>query len=139
MKNLWPQSFKESDFEPPKSIFVEQAKLLPTLTGDLVYAEVAELSYERAHYDGMSGDFAYTFILTGKFLQKYSYRVLSFSHGISFYPVQLNINSEIRTELGIKEIHVKIGSPKEVELLLQKILTSNTVSQVIGAIMKMSK
>ena len=139
MKNLWPASFKEHDFEPPKSIFEQQAKLLPKLTGDLVYAEISDLGWPYSHHDGIPGDFAYGFYLKGKFLQNYSYKVLSFGHGITFYPVSLNINSEIRKELDIAQPVVMVESPGELESVLQRVLVSDRLSKVIGAIMKISK
>ena len=79
------------------------------------------------------------FYLKGKFLQNYSYKVLSFGHGITFYPVSLNINSEIRKELDIAQPVVMVESPGELESVLQRVLVSDRLSKVIGAIMKISK
>lgn len=138
MKNLWPKSFQEQEFEPPKSIFEQQAKLLPKLTGDLVDAKITELGYTEAVREGLRNDFAYGFYLTGTFLEKYSYKVLSFSHGITFYPILLNINSEISEELGMEDIRVEVESPEKLESLLENILRSNRVSNVIGSIIKIS-
>lgn len=139
MKNLWPQSFKEPDFEKPKTIFEQQAKLLPTLTGDMVYAKVTELGIIDASIDHINNTFIYGFYLTAKFLPDYSYKVLSFSHDITLYPVKLNINSEIRNEIDIKSIVIKVESPQDLESLLEKILKSERISKIIGAIIKMSK
>jgi len=139
MKNLWPQSFQEPNFEKPKTIFEQQAKLLPTLTGDLVYATLTQLDYLHARLENLHGDFIYRFSITSKFLENYSYKILSFSHGIEMYPVTLNIDSEIRKELNIKDIFVEVKSPQELESLLEKILTSNKISRVIGSIITMSK
>lgn len=139
MKNLWPKSFKESDFEAPKSIFEQQAKLLPKLTGDLVYAVVDELSLLTSISEGLSNPFAFSFSLKGSFLENYSYKILSFSHNVLIYPVLMNINSEIASELGIQDVSNEVKSPEELEVILQKILNSNRVSEVIGAIIKMSK
>jgi hypothetical protein len=139
MKNLWPESFNEYDVEPPKVIFEQQAKLLPKLTGDLVYAVVTELSATVASYDGLHGDFCYGFYLKGKFLENYSFKVLSFSHGITFYPVRLNIDSEIKKELGISPLFVDVESPLDLESRLQKFFSTDRLSKVIGAIMKFSK
>lgn len=140
MKNLWPESFKEHDVEPPNVIFEQQAKLLPKLTGDLVYAEVDELSFSEALRDGLSKDeFRYGFYLKGKFLENYSFKVLSFSNNITFYPANLNIDSEIKKELGIKSLFVKVESPLELESFLQKFFSSNRLLKVIGSIMKLSK
>ncbi|MGB2809942.1 MAG: hypothetical protein WBC22_19535 [Sedimentisphaerales bacterium] len=139
MKNLWPESFKESDFEAPKSIFEQQAKLLPKLTGDLVYAVVDELHQIYARREGIANPFAFSFSLRGNFLENYSFKVLSFSHDITAYPVLMNINSEIATEIGIQDVKNEIKSHEELEAILQKILNSNRVSEVIGAIIKMSK
>ncbi len=139
MNNLWPESFKESDFEAPKSIFEQQAKFLPKLTGDLVYAVVHELSPLKARYEGFSNPFAFSFSLKGSLLENYSFKVLSFSHNIIAYPILMNINSEITSELGIQDISNEIKSPEELETILHKILNSNRLSNIIGAIMKMSK
>jgi len=139
MKNLWPGSFKAHDFEAPKSIFEEQARLLPKLTGDLVYAEVSELNPDRSYLEGIRKDFAYGFYLKGKFLENYSYKVLSFGHDITFYPISLYINSEIRKELGIGQPLVEVESPTELESVLQRVLVSDRLSKIIGAIMKISK
>jgi len=139
MKNLWPESFKEHDVEAPKVVFEQQAKLLPKLTGDLVYAEVAELSTTVARHYGLQGDFSYVFYLKGKFLENYRFKVLSFSNDITFYPVNLDIDSGIKKELGIKDLFVKVDSPVELESLLQKFFSSDRLSKVIGSIMKLSK
>jgi len=140
MKNLWPESFKEYDVEPPKVIFEQQAKLLPKLTGDLVYAEVAELSTREALYDGLQqDDFRYGFYLKGKFLENYSFKVLSFSHDIAFYPAKLNIDSEIKKELNILSRFFKVESPVGLESFLQQLFSSNRLSKVIGSIMRLSK
>lgn len=139
MKNLWPESFKESDFEDPEAIFEQQAKLLSKLTGDLVYAEVIQLDPLQAHVESMKNDFSYGFYIKGKFLTNYSYRVLSFSHDITFYPIELNVDSEIKKELNIEHKLVKVESPEQVESFLQTILRSDRVSRVIGAIIKLTK
>lgn len=139
MKNLWPESFKEHDVEAPKVIFEQQAKLLPKLTGDLVYAEVAELSASQSIHDGLRDDFCYGFYLKGKFLENYSFKVLSFSHDITFYPARLNIDSGIKEELRITDLFVNVESPVELESLLQKFFSSKRLSKVIGSIMKLSK
>lgn len=138
MKNLWPESFKESDFEPPKFIFDQQAKLLSKLTGDIVYAELRELSYEEKHFDDIQNNFGYAFYLKGKFLANYSFKILSFSHDIKLYPMLLNINSEIKKELNLGSKLVEVTSPKELETLLGRILSSDNVSEIIGAIISMS-
>ena len=138
MKNLWPESFREQEFEVPRSIFEQQATLLPKLTGDMVYAKVTELSPVDIFRDGIENNFAYGFYLIGKFLEKYSYKVLSFSHDVTLYPVLININSEIREELGIKNIRVKVESPEKLESLLENILKTNRVSKIIGSIIKIS-
>jgi len=139
MKNLWPESFKEPDIELPKGIFEQQAKLLPKLTGDFVYAEVLELSGLTAQYEGIRNTFVFAFYLKGSFLENYSYKILSFSHDIPIYPILMAINSEILNELGMKDARIEVESFEQLELLLQAILKSKRVSEVIGAIIKMSK
>lgn len=112
---------------------------MPKLTEDLVYAEVAELPRIQAAVDGIGDDFTYGFYLKGKFLENYSFKVISFSHDIAFYPIILKINSEITKELGIVTYTVKVESPEELESLLRRVLKSERLSKIVGGIIKLSK
>jgi hypothetical protein len=140
MKNLWPESFEENPRQSPKVIFEEQAKLLPKITGDIVFAEVVD--EHSILLPGIEGEFRYRFNIVGKFIGDYRFRVLSFAHDIALYPVNFNLDGELGKELGmdIKSQYKKnIGSPEELEEFLGQILKSKRIQQVIGSIIKLSK
>ena len=136
MKSLWPENFEENPQRTPKSIFEEQAKLLPKITGDIVYAEVVPEDLS-ANY----GEFCYRFVLIGKFIN-YTFKVLTFTHDIALYPVKFNITEfdmELSDELELRVGPIEKRSPEELEEFLGEILKSKRIRQVIGSIIKLSK
>ncbi len=140
MKNLWPDNFSENEQIPMKLILEEQAKLLPKLTGDLIYAEVSELNLADQDFNN---DLSYRFDIKGKFSKKYRFWLLSFSHDITLYPVEIRLDEVLSEELQLLEIitgqTITINEPEQVEEFLASVLRSERVSKVIGFIMKLSK
>lgn len=140
MKSLWPESFEENPLEPPKALFEEQARLLPKITGEIVFAELVDEI--RGGSLGIPGEFCYRFNIVGKFIGDYRFRVLSFSHNITLYPVKLNLDSELGKELGIEakaNYLMSIQSPDELKILINAVLKSERILKVIGSIIKLSK
>lgn len=143
MKNLWPEQFSENQKVSAKQLFEEQSKLLPAVTGDLVYAEVIELDAIDAIRQDQQNDFVYSFEIRGKFLNGYRFRVLSFSHDITLYPVLIRIDGELGKELQLEEVYgygrsTEIENPEEFEDFLSAVLKSKRIGKVIGSIMKLS-
>lgn len=137
MINLWPKEFKELDSKSAKEILDEQSGLLPTLTGDMVYAEINEMnSLEAIINNHNDNDFRYTYNLKGKFLTNYSYKILSFSNNIRLYPVLVTIDENIVKELNFKSNNIILNNQSEFESILGQILQSNYLMETIGAIMK---
>ena len=149
MKNLWPEGFTENEKITARQMLEEQSKLLPKLTGDLVYAEVSELSPIEAARESLfrgelQGEFVYSFDIRGKFLEKYRFRVLSFSHDIAFYPVLIRLDELLGKELKIPEgpseaPTITINEPEELEKFLSSVLRSERIGKVVGSLIKLSK
>lgn len=131
MKNLWPEKFEEDQRVSPKSILEEQAKLLPSLTDGIVYAEVDEIEHP---------EFAFRFNILGKFIENYRFEVLRLFHDIMLYPVGISLDEGIRKELGLNPGGLnKIGSPEELENFLGLVLKSERLKKVIGSIIRLSR
>lgn len=139
MSNLWKTSYEEAKTDPPLKFIQEQCSLLPKLTGDMVYADIEEMDSSTKIYDNMSNDFEYDFVLIGKFLGDFSYRIMSFSYDISMYPVRISVNDEIAKSLKYESKISKIASQEELEKFIGEVLKSGRVTEVISSIIKLSK
>jgi hypothetical protein len=152
IKSLWPESFDVSDTEPPPvQVLEEQAKLLPKLTNDIVYAHVDSVPSKRKIFviDGgsRSFDFTYSFFIKGKFVTDFSFEVFSLGHDINLYPVIINLDYDIRQQIfpnkpeskqhdELDSIH--IPNLPALEELIEKVLKSEKIYRVITSIMKLS-
>ncbi|MBU2620833.1 MAG: hypothetical protein KKD92_00755 [Proteobacteria bacterium] len=137
MKNLWPEEFKPKEIKPAKAIIDEQAKLLPKITGDMVYAQVKKLRPIEANQLDHQNDFSYSFYLVAKFLQGYSFKVLVFSHPITMYPVKITLDELIADEIqSNREFEIK--DENEFISILGKVLTSDRIMDVVGSIIRLS-
>jgi hypothetical protein len=144
MQNMWPESFSENDKVAAKNLLEEQAKLLPKLTNGVVYAEVTELETLDAMTNSMSNDFAFRFDILGKFLSKYRFNVLMFSHDITLYPVKFRVDEKIGLELGMKPtlsrgVFASIDTPELLQDFVAKVLTTERLKAVVGSIIRLSK
>jgi len=139
MSNLWETSYEEAKTDPPHKFIKEQCNLLPKLTGDMVYAYIKEMDSGTRIYDDMKNDFEYDFVLGGKFLDDFSYRIMSFSYDISMYPVRISVNDEIAKSLKYESNIAEIASLEELKEFLGEVLKSGRVTEVISSIIKLSK
>lgn len=145
MKNLWPGKFEENKELSAKTILEEQAKLLPTLTDGVVFAEVSPMNRMDKLSRPITDDFIFRFDLCGNFLENYRFNVLVFSHDITLYPVKFLIDERIAKEIGLPEDsfgdteRVKIvNSSEELESFLHTILNSERIKNVVGSIVRLS-
>jgi len=138
MKNLWPDVFEESKKKSAKNILNEQAGLLSKLTGGLVFAEVARMdSRDSIGKDKLRDDFTYSFYIRSKFLTEYRFKVLSFSHSITFYPVAVKIDSVLEEELNLP--YSVIETEEAFEELVGNILKTNRIKDVVGSLMRLAR
>lgn len=137
MKSLWPEEFKEKEVNPVKKILEEQSLLLPKLTGDMVTAKVKPWGKSQKFLTNHDRDFAYSFLLIGKFLRNYSFKVFDFSHEITLYPTTVEFDHPLAEELGIED-EVEINNEDQMIDLLSKVFTSERIKDIIGSIIKIS-
>ena len=79
---------------------------------------------------GNSGKFVYEFYLTAKATPHYKYRVFLLYFDARLYPVGLSIDQSIAEEIGC-ETEIEIVDEVAFKKLLEKILASNTVTNII--------
>lgn len=141
MEPLWPSSFDTPDLPSAKSIIEKQAALLPSLTNYKVQGDVSESS--PLEMTGMlRSDFVFRFDLTSRFLQSYKFRVFSFGHDITLYPVNFMIDADISKELGLPSGvfggKVEVSDPEGLTRLLQGVFQTKRLGSVIGSIMRLA-
>jgi hypothetical protein len=143
MKNLWPESFEENTKPSAKQLLEEQANLLSKLTGGIVFAEVTAIEPPYARSMSILNDFVFRFNIKGKFLDDYSFNVLTFSHDITLYPVEFRLDEKIGRELDILKsafgYTVSIEAPEKLEEFLSRVFNTERVKSVIGSIIRLSK
>jgi hypothetical protein len=140
MKNLWPDKFDESDKPSAKSLLEEQARLLSKITDNIVFAEVSEYEGHETILGLLKNDFAFRFDIKGKFLPDYSFNVLKFSHDITLYPVRFLLDEKVRAELGVSRgVTMDIENPADLEELLERVLKTERIKSVVGALIRLSR
>lgn len=143
-KSLWPLSFTESDIRGPKEIIEEQAALLPSLTGDLISGRVRDIAPSTTTILNTisikkSYDFNFSFAFESKFIKNYSFLIIKVSHPVLFYPCLVELNESIAKEIGYNNTHIEVDSMQKFEDLLERVLKSEKVAQVVGSLMKLAK
>ena len=148
--NLWGDlEGLDLQITTPKEILEAQAKFLPKLTKDLLYAEIKELEsselYNTFEYvlddeeEDSDDGFAYKFLLKSRFMDTYRFELFRLHHNIGIYPVRVHLDSELKKELYIATSFKVINNEKDFIEFLRKVLQSQRVRRVIGALMKLSK
>ncbi|MBB6447598.1 hypothetical protein [Bacillus benzoevorans] len=140
MKNLWPTSFDEQEAQSPKEILEQQAKFLPTITEEMVFAvlEQIEENLFDSYLYGLKGDFFYQFLLKSTFLPNYQFRVMTLIHDIAIYPIYLKLEDEIGKELKLEK-SVKLNDEEEFINFIEILFNSERIKKVIGAMIKLAK
>lgn len=138
--NLWPEFESFSDFKTPKEILEQQAKFLPKLSGEIIYAEIIDVSYDEYIVgEAEEGEFSYKFVLKSKFMDKYQFEIFTMSHDISIYPVRITLDSSTKQELGITTRYANAATEDQFIKLLSNILHSKRIKTVISSLIKLSK
>ncbi|AUO12340.1 hypothetical protein [Priestia megaterium] len=139
--NLWG-NFTDMDVNTPKEILEQQAKFLPSLTGDTVYAEVKDLEtgelYDTFDEDAFEG-FAYKFVLKSKFMDRYQFTILSLHHDIVIYPARIKLDRDTKEEIGGIAEYKIVYSEKEFIDFISEVFQSDRIKNVVGAMIKLSR
>lgn len=141
MENLWPDFSKIESIRVPAEILEEQAKLLPKITNDMIYATVEKDEnidpYVTA--DLALLDFKYNFYIRAKFIESYGFRVFKLYHDIVIYPIHIDLDRSIRSELGIDTGIIQIDNEKEFIDFIKEVFGSNKIRNVISSLISLSK
>lgn len=138
--NLWGD-FKDLEVNTPNQILEQQAKFLPKLTGDIVYAEIIplELPEQFEISSDFDNDLSFKFVLKSKFMDNYQFEMFKYSHDIIIYPTTILLDRETKEELGLSDKFEVVGSEQEFIDFLSKVFKTERIKRVIGALMKLSK
>ncbi|MTV50050.1 hypothetical protein GJ688_13825 [Heliobacillus mobilis] len=141
LRNLWPEQFTFEKITTPKETLEQQASFLPKLTGDLVHAEVEEVGKYLANAKSITDPFKYEFLIKGKFIEDYSFRVFIITHDVLIYPIKILLDSGIYEELNGTDtsVWIKVNDEEEFFNILERTLRSNRIRRVISSIMSLSK
>lgn len=115
--------------------------MLPSLTGDLVWAEVKAL--EPHQFPGfLTSDFAFRFDIYGKRLSNYRFTALYFGHDITLYPVRFIFDDELSREIRPTASPLtphSVNDSTNLKYLIEHVLKSQRLNAVIGSIIRMSR
>lgn len=154
MESLWGE-FDLENMSTPKSILEEQAKHLPKLTKNFVYAVLEEELSNKYLDKNKRTDFNYSFHIKGKFVENYSYRAFSIHHSIEMYPLIMRVSSEVKKDITIhlvnlglvvpfispeyEDIQIEIKNEKMFVDVIKVILKSEKIHMVISSLVALSR
>lgn len=137
MNSLWPNQFNEIEIKYGKEILEEQSSILPNLTNNMVVSDITKMTKMDVLLSGIKeADFQYSFYLRANLIDNYTFKLFSISYNIMGYPLDVIIDEETQSELELPSRVIELPSQHEFEVLLSKILQSQYVGDIIGAVMK---
>jgi hypothetical protein len=143
MIDLWPNDIAFTGVKAPVSILKEQASLLGEKTKNLLKAEVRlsepDLLDTQSVMEKMFGlrQFYYAFYFVAPTLNNYRYKLFTISHGIQLYPVQINIDDDIKFEVLGKNTDGIITASSEEEFIeiLKKVFNASKTKKIMQSIL----
>jgi hypothetical protein len=138
---MWPELLREDELRIPKEILEEQGGYLKKMTEGLVYAEVEDISrfdddVEELELDDQ--DLAFKFSLRSKFMERYSFTLFAFTHGIDIYPVRMQLDYLVAKEIGLNRT-LFLESEDEFITSIKIIFGANRTKTIIGSISKLAQ
>lgn len=139
MSSLWPDSFKIQDIKTPYEVLKAQAKELERLTDDYVSGDVSETeNIIKIAFDELRKSFSYSFFINSRFVTSYQFRVFSFSYEIPFYPIFINLDSDISAELDC-DIRINLENEEQLIDFLKRVFNSKKIYDIISSLMTLAK
>ena len=143
--DLWPDDIGlRTKLKAPVTILKEQGALLSKKTRNLVEGQIINISDRGIGQD----NFGYVFHLVAPALGNYHYRLLTISHSVDFYPLDIDTDEDVLMELSVDMgASVKMrgglrilvaGSQDEFMGILRAIFATKKVRRVIEAIIAQS-
>jgi len=134
MDNLWPDDITTINVKVPVAILREQASLLGKKTQNIVESQVQRL--DKGLED--VGMFVYGFYIVAPALGNYRYKLFTVCHDVSSYPVNFDIDEDIKNEICPDKNTISAESEKEFLEILKKIFQSKRTKQIIGSLISQS-
>lgn len=149
MESLWGKMTIEK-VETPAKILEGQSKYLEEMTFGYAYAE---LRGNKKVEPSELGEFKFDYLIRGKFLEDYSFRLFQIVHEVDIYPIYMLIDEELYMEIKEDFIHLPgVDSSNNFEEnaevwvnnreifigLLRLILSSKRVQNIITGIFSIS-
>lgn len=154
MTSLWGKE-KIQVVTTPKKILDEQANELKGYSNDLLYGDVVSFTPTKTISPlevNCERDFNYAFIIKSKYIEEYSYKVLSIHHNIKLFPLYLILNDDFKESIkddiaseGFPLNKTGLGEPfgsisinneedmiKVLRIILQSYLMKNILSSLIS-------
>lgn len=138
--NMWNLAIDDGilgNLTPPDEIIALQCKRLGKITDGKIIAKVAPFRGQKNtpyqdydEYQPPDNIFEYEFYITSTFTPNYKYSVMFINHTIEYYPLTLDIDSDIAGEIGISEVSYDSGLPRTIVEDEEKF--TSTLSQIIN-------
>lgn len=141
MQSIWPELYADDEVTIPKEILEEQGIYLRKMTKDLVYATVEDItSYDddAEELEIEENDLVFKYSLRSKYMERYSFTLFAFTHGIDIYPVRMQLDRLIAKEIEMNPT-LFIESEDEFINILKKIFGTKRTRTVIGSISKLAQ
>ena len=133
--SLWPKEIETRREKAPVAILREQASILGEKTRNLVQGEVSTSK-------SVNNQFAYDFYIVSPPLENYHFKLMTVSHGINFYPLQVDIDQDIHSEIfgegqyaEYPHIYGRAESEKQFLDLLKQIFGAEKTVRVITSLL----
>ncbi len=144
--DLWPDNISlNTSLKAPVTILREQGTLLGRKMNNLVEGVISEVSDD--YRDAVSEEkdyFTYRFYIAAPALGDYRYRLLTISHSIDLYPLDITVDRSVLEELP-DDVEpndmddLVVGSQEEFIEILRAIFATKKVRRVIEAIIAQTK
>lgn len=144
--DLWPDNISlKTSLKAPVTILKEQGTLLGRKMNNLVEGVIREVSSDDFR-DPLSEDinyFMYRFYIAAPALGDYRYRLLTISHSIDLYPLDITVDESVLEELPDDVVlnnmdNLVVSSQEEFIEILRAIFATKKVRKVIEAIIAQS-
>lgn len=149
-KNLWGNLDElVAEISVPEDILKEQADFLGEKFDGLVSGKILRVNLPKEWKEfyreiNIASDFSYSFKFYSDYVEKYEYEICKMTYGITMYPLAISFGQGIADELEeafeLEDGDTVIVDNEEMLLnVLQKILSSKEVRQVLKGILTIAK
>ena len=143
--NMWNLSLGDDalgNLTPPDEIVAIQCKYLENITEGNILARISQYRNQHTH-DIVDDGFMFEFFLTSKYAPNYKYTVMFIKHSIDYYPLTIQLDSDIADEIctggQFSNPNLTVNDENEFIHALSKIINSAKMRKVINSLYSMVK